>query len=430
MKKIIIEGPSKLKGTINLQGSKNSMLINLVLPILTNEECVISNVPRIKDIELNLSILESLGSKIRWLDKHTVSIKCDALSSAEIDPKLSVKTTGSKFFIPLLVSRFGKVKTGFSLGDDIGLDRGFSKFLDLMKSLGIPHEKENDHYLFYSNGKEGKKDLRLDFPSFSATIGAVLGCVTGEDTTIIRNTHQASEIDNACDMLRAMGAKIQRHNNEIKVVGVKKLNGVNFRNMSDRNALVTYVTASLITNGETTINNIDDVKLEPFWDFLNKLGASYEKNKTSLIIYPSLSELKSVDIFAYMWPQFHSDWQPLVAPLLTQISGTSSIVDDLFESRLGYLQELGKMKASYEFFSPNNSRFNDGKSHGVKIHGPIKLHGSTVVAPDVRGGASLVIAGLAAEGRTTIENIDQIERGYEDIVGVLSSLTANIRYED
>lgn len=430
MKKIVIEGPSKLKGTINLQGSKNSMLINLTLPILTDEECIISNVPRIKDIELNLSILESLGGKIRWLDKHTVSIKCDAISGTKIDHDLSIKTSSSKFFIPLLVKRFGSITTGPSLGDDIGSDRGFSKFLELMERVGVGHERQGGRYRFYPIGKEIAKEICLDFPSFSATVGAVLSCLVSDETTTIKNTHQASEIDNAFNMLRAMGAKIGRHDDETEVVGVKKLNGVNFRNMSDRNALVTYTIASLITDGQITINNIDDEKLEPFWDFLNKIGANYEKNKTSLIIYPSLNKLKPADVFAYLWPQFHSDWQPLVAPLLTQVGGNSSIIDDLFESRLGYWQELGKMGASYEFFIPKNSRFRDGRPHGVKIHESIKLHGATVFAPDVRGGASLVIVGLGAAGRTTIENIDQIERGYEDIVGVLASLGANIKYEN
>lgn len=430
MRKIIIEGPSKLKGTINLQGSKNSMLINLALPILTDEECVISNVPRIKDIELNLSILESLGGKIRWLDKHTVSIKCDKLSSTVIDPKLSVKTTGSKFFVPLLVGRFGKVKTGFSLGDNIGLDRGFSKFLDLMNSLGIAHEKEEDCYLFYSKGEERIREIRLDFPSFSATVSAVISCVVSDKTTTIKNSHQASEIDNAFDMLRAMGAKIRRQDDDIEVTGVKRLNGVTFRNMSDRNALVTYASASLITDGEIKIDNIDDEKLEPFWEFLEQIGARYEKRDNSASFYPSFSNLKPVDVFAFMWPKFHSDWQPLVASLLSQISGSSSIVDNLFEDRFRYLEELRKMGVKYELFFPDSTRFKDEKPHGVRLVGPSLLRGTSVQALDVRGGASLVIAGLVSKGKTTIKNIDQIERGYEDIVGVLSSLGANIKYEN
>lgn len=431
MRKIVIEGPSKLNGTINLQGSKNSMLINLALPLLTDEECVISNVPRIRDIELNLSIIEKLGGKVKWVDNHTVSVKCGTVNNSEIDSSDAVKTTGSKYFIPLLVKRFGRVTTGPSLGDNIGQDRGFSKFLGLLESFGVGCEKHGDQYTFFSSvSDECDPLIRLDFPSFGATVGVILSHVVGEGAVEIQNAHLAAEIDNAVEMLVKMGAKIDVVGSTIKVEGVKKLRGVRFRNMSDRNALVTYAVASLITDGKVTINNTDDEKLEPFWVFLDQVGVRYEKKANAVVLYPSLSKIKPVDIFAFMWPKFHSDWQPLVAPLLSQISGSSSIVDNLFEDRFGYLGELKKMGAKYELFFPENARFKDGKPHGVKFIGPSALRGATVKAPDVRGGASLVIAGLAAKGRTTVENIEQIERGYEDIVGVLFSLGANIKCEE
>lgn len=430
MNRIVIEGPSKLNGTIDLQGSKNSMLINLALPLLTDEECVISNVPRIRDIELNLSIIEKLGGKVRWLDTHTVSVKCGTVNNFEIDPTDAVKTTGSKYFIPLLVKRFGKVTTGPSLGDDIGHDRGFSKFLGLLGGFGVGYEKHGTRYTFFSKASDEHDSLiRLDFPSFGATVGAILSHIVGEGTVEIQNVHLAAEIENSMMMLRKMGAIIAAEGSTLKINRVKKLGGVNFRNMSDRNALVTYATASLITDGKVTVNNIDDTKLEPFWEFLSYIGANYKRARNSASFYPSLN-LKPADVFAYMWPKFHSDWQPLVAPLLSKITGESTITDDLWEDRFGYMEELKKIGLTYDTFNPTNTRFTDGKPHGVKICGPQKFSGSKVKALDVRGGASLVIAGLAANGRTTIENIEQIERGYEDIVGVLSSLGANIRYED
>ena len=432
MKKIIIEGPSKINGFLKLQGSKNSMLINLALPLLTDEECIISNVPRIADIELNLSILQDLGGKVRWLNNHTVSIKWDEISKAEIDPNLAIKTSSSKFFIPLLVKRLGQIFSGPSLGDDIGLDRGFSKFINLMHDFGILFEKSGNGYIFYlDNTRKPIEEISLSFPSFSATVGAVLANVLGNSRIKIHNIHLAPEIENAFQMLTAMGAKIKTEDSSIEVEGVERLHRVNFENLSDRNALVTFTAVSLITSGSISIKSstpLRFLKLEAFWDFLDRMGAKYKKDENGLTVSPS-TNLRPTDVYAYMWPNFHSDWQPLIAPLLTQISGESSIVDDLFEKRFGYWDELGKMGAKYDLFRPINSRFKDDKFHGVKIFGPTKLQGAEVRAPDLRGGASLIIAGLVADGRTTIENVEQIERGYEDIVEVLSGLGASISYE-
>ena len=432
MKKIIIEGPSKINGSLKLQGSKNSMLINLALPLLTEEECIISNVPRIADVELNLSILKNLGGKVRWIDNHKVSIKCDEISKAEIDPDLAIKTSSSKFFIPLLVKRLGRVFSGPSLGDDIGLDRGFSKFIKLMHDFGILFGRSGNGYVFYSdNTRKPVEEISLSFPSFSATVGAVLANVLGNSKIKIHNIHLAPEIENAFQMLSAMGAKIKTEGSSIEVEGVGKLHGANFENLPDRNVLVTFTAASLITGGNLSLKSstpLRFLKLEAFWDFLDNIGARYKREDDELIVFSS-PNLGPTDVYAYMWPHFHSDWQPLIAPLLTQISGESSIVDDLFEKRFGYWDELGKMGAKYELFHPKNSRFKDDKFHGVKIFGPAKLRGAEVGALDLRGGTSLIIAGLVAEGRTTIKNVEQIERGYEDIVDVLSCLGANISYE-
>ena len=431
MKKIVIEGPAKLNGSINLQGSKNALLINLVLPILTEEECVISNVSHIKDVDVTLSILKSLGATVSWVGSNVVSIRCNGLFGGQIDPETALRTSSSKFFIPLLVKRFGEVSTGRSLGDNIGLDRGFSKFVKQMEEIGISHEKKGDVYKFYSRGGVSKyQEIHLSFPSFSATVGTALAHVLGKGVVVIQNAHVAPEIINAFEMLKSMGARLIFEGSTVTVEGVEKLNGTRFRNQSDRNALVTYVVASLISNGEVTLSNVDDAGLEPFWAYLNRIGANYQSESGNVVVHPSLESLKPDDVFAFLLPDFHSDWQPLVGALMTQINGVSTIVDDLWENRLRYWQELSKMGAKYELFKPNNSRFRDDAFHGVKIFGKTKLHGAKVIANDVRGGASLVLAALAADGKTVIENIEQIERGYEDIVGVLSLVGANIRYED
>lgn len=429
MRKIVVDGPSKISGVINVQGSKNAMLVNLVLPLLTDDACVIENVPRISDVEVNLRILENLGAAVSWLDRHTVRIRCNRVVRKEIDPSLAVETTSSKFFVPLLIKRLGEVTTGRFRGDNIGGDRGFSKFLQQMSSLGVGWEEKEGRYRFFQREtSKGDRQINLPFPSFSATLTAILANILGEGSVELKNANQAPELDNSVSMLKRMGADLIVEENKITVRGVKNLKGIRFRNLSDHNALVTYVVAALITNGSLAVKGFDNFKLEAFWLFLKDIGASYLLESNQLTLEPSLFSLKPVGLYAYMWPYFHSDWQPLVAPLLTQIKGQSTIVDDLFESRLGYWEELRKMGARFEYFVPESSRFRDSRPHGVKVNGLSKLHSAMVTASDVRGGASLILASLVANGRTVIGDAEQIERGYEDIVGNLKRLGVRINY--
>lgn len=431
MRRIIVNGPTKIEGVIPIQGSKNTMLVNLVLPVLTKETCVINNVPRIRDVLINLDILASLGAQVEWLDPHRVSINCKNIKSSEISPEVSSRTTSSRFFIPLLVLRCGQVETGISLGDNIGSDRGFSDFVKMLEQFCIKHKKINGRYKFYLDKKsKAAKKIDLNYPSFSGTVGAVLAGVLGEDDLAINGANRSAEVDNIFEMLRIMGAKILQEEDRIKVTGVKKLSGCSFNNLSDNNALVTYSVAALITNSNATLTGFTNVKLEAFWNFLDRINAHYLINKNKLILFPSLSQLRPTEIYADTWPKFHTDWQPLVAPLLSVISGESSIIDNVWSDRFGYWSELEKMGAKGDSFKPNGTRFSDNKPHGIKIHGKAYLKGSRVFAKDVRGGACLVLAGMAAEGKTTIENVEQIERGYDDLVGTLSKLGANIHYEE
>lgn len=431
MRRIIINGPTKISGTLAIQGSKNTMLVNLVLPILTKETCVIKNVPRIGDVLLNLEILRSLGAQVVWLDPHQVSITCKELQNKEISPELAVRTTGSRFFIPILVLRFGAIVTGMSLGDNIGNDRGFNDFINMLGQFRIKYEKIATKFRFYlDTGVKAVETLNLDYPSFSGTVGAVLASVLGKEQLTINGANQSPELDNVIGMLRSMGAEISQEGDKIKVSGVQKLAATTYNNLSDNNALVTYSVAALITNSRVTVTGFTNLKIDAFWNFLDRINAHYSINNNELTLFPCFSQLKSTEVYADTWPKFHTDWQPLVAPILSTISGESSIIDNVWSDRFGYWSELEKMGAKGDLFKPNGTRFTDSKPHGIKIHGGVCLNGSNVVAKDVRGGACLVPAGIAAQGSTTVENVEQIERGYDDLVGTLSKLGANIHYEE
>lgn len=420
-----------ISNNIWLQGSKNSMLHNLCLPLLTQGECIIDNVPQIKDIELNLSYLAELGAKIKWLSPTTVSIQCDNINNKLLSPALSRKTTGSKFFIPLMVNLFGEYKTGACGGCNIG-DRQFEKYAQSLESFGIKHEKlDNEIYRFFQS-ELVVKEYELPFPSFGLTVNAILSSVWRTEDITINNACQEPEIDNTIEILRLMGKDIERVcPSVIEIRGGKELKACRFRNMSDRNAAVTYTVMALITRSNLKIENYDDVKMEAFYKFLDEIGAKYELQNRELFVIGKLSHpLKPIGISAFLYPEFHSDWQPLIAPLLTHIEGKSYLEEKLFSDRLRYWLELEKMGAKFKFDYGIETRFKDNNPHAVRINGKSNLSGAEVYARDLRGGVALVTASLVAKGKTVIHNAEEILRGYENLVDTLKRLSVNIEIED
>lgn len=430
--KIINNGINSLKdGHITLQGSKNSMLNNLCLSLLTEDECIIENVPNIRDINDNLSFMSELGCDIKHIGKNTVSISCKDIKNAEYDPKLSIRTTGSKFFIPLLTYRFGNYRTGISQGCNIG-DRGFEDYAKSLSHFGIKYNKDsNNVYTFYIS-PEIESDIHLPFPSFGLTVNAILAAQASKRSFTIENVCQEPEIDNTISMLNAMGASISRQNNKIIIGECNKLTGCKFRNMSDRNVAVTYAVAALIANIELIIENYDDVKMEAFYKFLNKINAKYTVNEKVLIIHKSILHIDSGDnikIKAFLYPDFHSDWQPLISPLLAIAPFNSYVEEWLFQNRLSHWDELGKLGSKYQYDFNNSTRFeNDKFPHAVNITGGAQLKGTNVYANDLRSAASLVLASLAAKGETIINNIEELDRGYEKLAEDMKSLGAKMEY--
>lgn len=428
--KFVINNPQghfDISNVIYLQGSKNSMLQNLCLPLLSKEECIIENVPRIRDIELNLTFLEELGVQIKWIDPNTLSVNCQQISNRIFPPHLSRKTTGSKFFIPVMVSLFGEYKTGPCGGCNIG-DRQFDKHAKALEPLGILHKKlEGDIYHFFqANSLQNKYEL--PFISFGLTVNAILSSVYREEEITISNACQEPEIDNTLDFLKAMGVEIEKiAESTIKIKGKKELKGCRFRNMSDRNAAVTYAVMAMITNSNLIIRNYDDIKMGAFYSFLNRINAKYQVGNQELSILKNFNKsLKPIDIKAFLYPVFHTDWQPLVAPLLSQIEGESYIEENYFADRLKYWLELDKMGASFKFDYNVKTKFKDDNPHAVRVKGKISLVGADVYARDLRGGVALVTASLVAKGKTVIHNAEQILRGYDNLVDTLKQLSVNI----
>lgn len=418
-------------GRIFLQGSKNSMLNNLCLPLLTEDECIIENVPNVRDINDNLSFMSELGCNIKKIGKNTVSISCKKIKKIDYDPRLSIRTTGSKFFIPFLTYRFGSYTTGISQGCNIG-DRGFENYAKSLSDFGIKYHKDsNNLYNFYIS-PEIKYNVYLPFPSFGLTVNAIFAAQAAKKTFVVENVCQEAEIDNTISMLNAMGASISRQNNKIIINECSNLNGCKFRNMSDRNVAVTYAVAALVANIELIIENYDDIKMEAFYEFLNKINAKYTIDEKFLIIHKSILHINSgenLKIKAFLYPDFHSDWQPLISPLLAVSPFNTYVEELLFQNRLSHWDELGKLGSKYLYDYNNSTRFeNDQFPHAVYIIGGAQLIGTNVYANDLRSAASLLLASLAAKGETIIDNIEELDRGYEHLIEDIKRLGVKMEY--
>lgn len=426
------DGKSKIDGNIYLQGAKNSMLNNLLLPMLTEEEFIISNVPKIKDIEVNLEFLKILNARVEWIDDHTVLIQCNNIKYNELSATTSAKTTGSKYFIPFMVFRFGEFIMGPSGGDKLG-NRGFENYANFLKSFGIDYKLENGLYYFYKTDTK-INEVTLPFQSLGLTINSIFASLHNSSDTIIRNACIEAEIDNTIEIINRMGGDVKRKTpHEIIVRGNKKYHGGKFRNMSDRNVAVTYSIMALISNSRIEILNYDNKKMDAFYKFLNDIGAKYkiiDNNKLVIEKSDLSNSFNPIRIKAFIYPDIHSDWQPLIAPLLTQINGNSYIEEHLFPDRLKYWNELEKMGAKYKFDYTNKTRFEkDENPHAVCVFGKLNLNGAEVTALDLRGGVALIIASLIAIGTTTIHNADEILRGYENIDVILKRLSLDIKRE-
>lgn len=342
----IINNPNgrvNIDGEIWLQGAKNSMLNNLLLPLLTTEECIFTNVPKINDVLTNLSYLELLGARIKWLGDSGLSIQCGEIKYQHLDASVAFKTTGSKYFIPFMVHRFGEFITGPSGGDQLG-SRAFEDYAESLRLFGIGYVKlTQGSYKFFQTEEGEGADHYLKFPSLGLTINSIFASVNGNKDITIHNSCQEAEIDNTIQIINEMGGDVKRDDTgKIFVKSKQHYKGGTFRNMSDRNASVSYTMTAIITKGKVSINNFDNAKMDAFFQFLNNINCNYTLSDSTLTIDATNINTDPQKIRAYMYPDIHSDWQPLIAPFLAQQTGISYIEEFLFPYRLGYWNELAK----------------------------------------------------------------------------------------
>lgn len=413
MSSYIIEGGKKLEGTVKISGSKNSSLPIIAATILNAGKTTLYNVPNIQDTQMMFKILETLGAKV---EKKNGKIKIDTskINKYEIPQDLMHKMRSSVILAGALLGRYNKAIFSYPGGCDIG-SRPIDLHLKSFEKLGIKVNQNHGSIECSTEKIKGEK-IDLDFPSVGATENAILASVLVDGTTVITNAAREPEIIDLQNFLNKMGAKvIGAGTDEIQIKGVKQLKDVSYNIMPDRIEAGSFLCFVAATKGNAILENVNATHITPI---INKLEdaeckISIEKSKIEII---APKKLKALDIKTMPYPGFPTDMQSVFASMLTTAKGTSIIVENIFENRYKYAQELNKMGAKITV---------EGKS--AIIRGTRKLYGANVKATDLRGGAALVLAGLIAKGTTQIDNIEYILRGYENLDAKLIKLGANIK---
>ena len=417
MGKFIIEGEKELSGEIEVFGSKNAAGPFLMASLLTEEDCYISNLPKISDIEILLEILEEMGARIVRISERAIKINTKNVDPAKIDFDKASKLRLSVLLIGALLNRFKNFKVPKPGGDRIGL-RPITTHIDGFKELNVEIEEDTNFYYIKSKELKPNKIVLKEF-SVTATENLLLASALIKGTTVIKCAALEPHVQSLVNFLNKMGAEIKIFNDHtFKIVGTRKLKGVKMKVIPDTNEVATFSILGALLGKNLVVKNVIPEHLEIFWKILKDIGGKFElfKNK---VVFNKNKEFLPTKVQALPYPGFPTDVLPVFAVLLTKAKGKSLIHDPLYENRLNYIQELRKMGADMEIVDP----------HRAFVFGPTMLKGARLISSDIRAGASLVIAGLIAKGTTIVEGIEQIDRGYENLDKRLQKIGAFIKRE-
>jgi UDP-N-acetylglucosamine 1-carboxyvinyltransferase len=414
MDKYIINGGKMLNGSIRISGAKNSVLPLLAASILTEEQVILHDCPKITDVSNMIKMLELMDVKV-VRDGDTLIIDSSGLNSHIISPDLAREVRSSLFLLGPIIGRLCQGKAAYPGGCDIGL-RPINIHITALKELNVKIEEKNG--FIECDGRDIKgADLMLDFPSVGATENVMMAAVTAKGRTIIRNAAKEPEIVDLQNFLIRMGAKIAGAGQSvIYIEGVEKLHGTDYTPIPDRIAAGTYVLACAICGGKVELNNVEPEHISPLLLKLSKTSCKLDI-KDGRIYVQNNKRLRSIGYVATMpYPGFPTDLQGLTMVLEAVSNGTSVIVETIFETRFKHVPELNKMGAEITV-----------KDRNAFVRGVEKLYGAEVRATDLRGGVALVLAGMKAEGTTIVDDIYHIDRGYERLEELLTGLGADIK---
>lgn len=437
IEKFVVTGGNVLRGTVTVSGAKNAALKALVAACLTEDEVIIHNVPLISDFFEMIEIIKSLGGSV-VLEDHTVKIQMKQFISSTIALEKTAKSRTSAMLMAPLLARTKEAIIPNPGGCRLGA-RPIDRHIEGLKQMKatILYESEDGFFHATTEGLEGTI-YHFDKNTHTGTETLIIAAVLAKGTTVLKNAAMEPEIDDLINLLNAMGAKVSRSaNRQITIEGVEKLHGAEFTISPDRNEIVTFAIGALITKGDVFISNVKVPDLKEFLEKIAEAGGGYEEKDGGMRFFYK-GDLKPTNITTSIYPGFMTDWQSPWAVLMTQAQGTSTIHETVFENKLGYGHELKKMGADITFFNPDvknkeelyNFNLADDKPeyyHAISISGPTPLHNAVVTMLDIRAGATLVLAALAAKGTTTIFGVEKLDRGYEKFEERLTFLGANIK---
>jgi len=421
MQSFVIQGGRPLSGTIRASGNKNGALPILAATVLAGAPVHLSNLPRIRDVEIMVELLADLGADAAWVGPNEVRVDSSSISKTELDPDLCREIRASFLLAGPLLARFGRAVVPPPGGDVIGrrrLDTHFHAFAE----LGVTVES-NGAYELRADRLVGKR-MYLDEASVMATENAIMAAVLAEGETIVGHAACEPHIQDLCRFLVSLGARIEGiGSNVVHIQGVEKLGGGSYRIGPEHIEVASFAALAAVTGGDLTVEDVEPDDLFAIVPAFRKLGIELEVGETSLRVPPG-QKLQIVDdhggqipkIESGIWPAFPADLTSIAVVAATQAHGTVLVFEKMFESRLFFVDKLVSMGARIILCDP----------HRAVVTGPARLVGQRLESPDIRAGMAMVIAALCADGRSTIGNIRQIDRGYERIDERLRALGADI----
>jgi len=412
----VIRGGTPLKGEVEISGAKNAAVAIIPATLMVEGVCRLENVPQISDVSLLLNILEQMGATVRTVNRNTVDIDCSKVEKPVAPLELMRKIRASYYLIGAALGRFGQAEVSMPGGCDIGarpIDQHIKGFkvmgAEVEVANGIIHAKVKDELVGGT--------VYLDMISVGATMNIMMAATLAKGKTTIENAAKEPHIVDLANFLNSMGADIRGAGTSvIRVYGTERLDGGAYSIIPDQIEAGTYMAAAAATGGEVLVKNVIPKHLDCITSKLQEMGVTV-RDLGEAVLVKSDGPLSRANIKTMPYPGFPTDMQPQIGAALCLAQGTSIITESVWDSRYRYLDELKKMGAEVQI---------DGKT--AVIEGVKSFTGAPVACSDLRAGAALVIAGLVAEGETTVEKIHYIERGYEDLIGKLRKLGADIEY--
>jgi UDP-N-acetylglucosamine 1-carboxyvinyltransferase len=420
MQKFVITGGRPLTGEVRIAGAKNAVLKMMAAAALTDEPVTLRNVPRISDVAILRDLMTDIGFDVRRSNGDALELRAAEAQWSFVPLEAALKMRASFILLGPMLARFGRVILPNPGGDRIGR-RPVNFHVAAMEQMGATIVYRNGYY-FAAAPPGGLRGAHVEFPMVTVmgTENVILAATLARGTTVIDNAALEPEVDDLIAMLVTMGARIGRSDERrIEIEGVDRLGGADHRVLGDRLEAETFAIAAAITRGEVALNGINPEHLGAFLEVCDRIGVPYETDAATACLRIRCCdgpELRAIDVRTDTYPGFATDFQAPLSVLLTQASGVSTVHETIFEDRLDHLRELQRMGAAVELLDERRAR----------ITGPTPLHGAEVGIADLRAGATLILAALAASGTSVISGIEHVDRGYEQIEAKLVALGAQI----